>query len=110
MATTWDNGVDPAYTLPNPSAGRTLGARLRVDSIAPQTVRVPMKWSMATAAERTDIKAAYDACAHLISTLTLEDGDSFSVIAFQNGMVDRKWFAWDDTPYYRIELVFDEVE
>lgn len=122
MATTWDNG-STVYTLPNPdkdgvtgpqkqfvgASGRTLSGQMRIDTIAGLKARIPVRWSMATEVERTAFETAWDACAHLSSTLTLENGEAFTVLAFQNGYNITPWYSHDDTPRYRIDTVFDEV-
>ena len=119
-APTWNNG-STTYTLPMPdktgirarkvsqsASRRAQSGKLGVD-IRPAYWHIVIPWPMLTATERTALQTAYDACAGVSSVLTLPDGRYWTVLAAHYDFPEENIYDVKDTPYYTVELEFDEV-
>lgn len=119
-APTWNNGTT-TYTLPMPdkegeevtlvsrSAMRQAqGGRIGVD-VRPAYWHIKIPWTLLTPAEYATLKTAYTNCAGVVSTLTLSDGSSYSVLAAHYDFSGKRIYDVVDTVYTTIELEFDEV-
>ena len=119
MAFTLNNGVT-TYTLPTcakdgiaiePAVKAVIAemysGRLRVRR-KKERKRIAIRWPKLTTAENTALEAAYDGCIGYWSTLTLPDGQTFTVKCEHYGWKSVPWFDYRDTPFYDVSLTFEE--
>lgn len=97
------------YTIEDEMIGsnvRTLAGTLRVDQIA-YKMKITLRWSGLSTGERSTLASAYSTYAHVATTLTLPDGQAFTVFAV-DGYSEHVWYSRSDVPYYDVSIVFRE--
>lgn len=92
------------------TSSRTANGTLRMDYIA-EKAKITMEWKGLTSSERTTLRSAYDAKGSTSNTLTLPDGQSFSVLAVQNSWKEIDIYHDERINAFRydITIIFDEA-
>jgi hypothetical protein len=101
------DGIEMDY-IPFGGQKRMLDGTLRAD-LRGCKFRWTLRWEGLTQAERTALLQSYATHTYTQATVTLPNGDAWSVLVGTNSWRETQFFDTVDTPYYNVTFNLDQV-